>query len=364
MILDAYIARRFAQTLVYTFVVFALLISFVAIADTARRFSGDGASLAQIVRLALLSAPESLYEITPLITIIAVIFLFLGLARTSELVVVRAVGRSGLRLLIAPVIVAMLAGVIGVSVLNPIVAATGRQFEAVAATFDGPGSVLSLGTSGLWLRQGGVDGQTVIRAERANLSGTQLMGASFLTFSPEGPPSRRIEAASARLDPGQWVLTDAKIWPLQGAQNPEAQAETAASMTIPSTLTPDQIRNSFGTPSEVAIWDLPQFIERLQQAGFSAQRHRVWLQMELSSPAFLAAMVLIGAAFTMRPQRAGRVGLNVLLAIIVAFAIYFIRNFAQILGENGDIPVVLAAWVPPIAAVGLAMGLLLQREDG
>ena len=127
MILDLYIARRFARTLVYTFAVFALLITFVAIAETARRFAGDGDTLAQIVRLALLSAPQSLYEITPLITLVAVIFLFLGLARTSELVVIRAVGRSGLRLLIAPVLVAAVTGVLGVTVLNPIVAATARQ---------------------------------------------------------------------------------------------------------------------------------------------------------------------------------------------------------------------------------------------
>jgi lipopolysaccharide export system permease protein len=51
-------------------------------------------------------------------------------------------------------------------------------------------------------------------------------------------------------------------------------------------------------------------------------------------------------------------------AILLAFTIYFIRNFAQILGENGDVPAALAAWAPPLAAAGVAMGILLQREDG
>jgi lipopolysaccharide export system permease protein len=86
--------------------------------------------------------------------------------------------------------------------------------------------------------------------------------------------------------------------------------------------------------------------------------------MELSQPLFLGAMMLIGAAFTMRPQRGGKVGLNVMSAILLAFTIYFIRNFAQILGENGDVPAALAAWAPPLAAAGVALGILLQREDG
>ena len=46
------------------------------------------------------------------------------------------------------------------------------------------------------------------------------------------------------------------------------------------------------------------------------------------------------------------------------FALYFMRNFAQILGENGQIPVALAAWGPPAAAVLLPISLLLHLEDG
>ena len=54
----------------------------------------------------------------------------------------------------------------------------------------------------------------------------------------------------------------------------------------------------------------------------------------------------------------------VLMAIGLGFTLYFIRNFAAILGENGQIPIVLAAWGPPIAAILLPLALLLHLEDG
>jgi lipopolysaccharide export system permease protein len=60
----------------------------------------------------------------------------------------------------------------------------------------------------------------------------------------------------------------------------------------------------------------------------------------------------------------GRTGVMVLTAVMLGFGLYFIRNFAQILGENGQIPVLLAAWAPPLAAIFLALGLLLHLEDG
>uniref|UniRef100_UPI0035674CEE LptF/LptG family permease n=1 Tax=Shimia sp. TaxID=1954381 RepID=UPI0035674CEE len=66
----------------------------------------------------------------------------------------------------------------------------------------------------------------------------------------------------------------------------------------------------------------------------------------------------------MRHTRFGRTGIAVLGAVLTGFALYYIRNFAQILGENGQITAALAAWAPPIASVLLALGLLLHMEDG
>lgn len=54
----------------------------------------------------------------------------------------------------------------------------------------------------------------------------------------------------------------------------------------------------------------------------------------------------------------------VLTAVLLCFGLFFLRNFAQILGENGQIPAILAAWAPPMAAIGAALGFLLHLEDG
>lgn len=86
--------------------------------------------------------------------------------------------------------------------------------------------------------------------------------------------------------------------------------------------------------------------------------------MELAQPLLLAAMVLIGASFTMRHTRFGRTGVMVLSALGLGFSLFFIRNFAQILGETGQLPIAMAAWGPPVAAVLLPLGLVLHWEDG
>ncbi|MCB2116865.1 MAG: LPS export ABC transporter permease LptG [Rhodobacteraceae bacterium] len=365
MTLSLYIARRFLTTFGMVFAGFFVLLYLIDMIEQIRRFAGADIGLAAAAKLAALNTPQAVYRILPMIAILASIALFLALARSSELVVIRAAGRSALRMLVSPLLTTLAIGALAVAVLNPVVAGTSKQYETLASRYKlGEGNVLSVTREGLWLRQGGPEGQTVIRAARSNLDGTRLYDATFLTFAEGSGPISRLAAEEAVLEPGAWHLTGVKEWRFDAGTNPESLSIRHESYDLTSDLTADQIRDSFGTPATIAIWDLPGFIAGLKDAGFSARKHSVWFQMELALPLLLAAMVLVGAGFTMRHARSGRTGMMVLLAIIAGFSIFLLRNFAQVLGENGQIPALLAAWIPPVAAVLLSLTLLLHLEDG
>ncbi|MDC0737305.1 LPS export ABC transporter permease LptG [Cognatishimia sp. SS12] len=365
MTLYFYFARKFIWFFMALAGVFALLLLLFSLVEHLRRFDVAEIGLFELFRLMLLNMPREMYQIIPLIMILSSLTLFLSLARSSELVVTRASGRSALKSLLSPIAVALLIGLFGTSTLNPIVAATTKRYDELAAAFNSGGtSTLSISREGIWLRQGSERGQTVIFAEGANHDATKLRGVMMLSYAPDGGPRRRIQAERASLEEGHWALQGVKLWPLLGNENAESAAERHDSFELPTTLTREQIRDSFGKPRAVSVWELPRLINQLETAGFSARRHTMWLHMELAQPLFLIAMVLVSAAFTMRHTRFGRTGVAALAATMSGFALYYVRNFAQILGENGQIPIELAAWTPPVASVLLAVGLLLHMEDG
>jgi len=41
-----------------------------------------------------------------------------------------------------------------------------------------------------------------------------------------------------------------------------------------------------------------------------------------------------------------------------------LKNFANVLGQNLQIPVLIAAWAPPLAGLFISLGFLLHIEDG
>lgn len=366
MTLDFYFARRFVQSFLVIGAVFLTLIMLIDLIEQLRRFEGTDAGFGQLLTLTLLNAPGAISEILPLLMILSTVVLFVGLARSSELVVTRASGRSGIRALAAPVVVSLAIGGLAITTLNPIVAATSNRYQELADTYrtGGGPAALSLSGEGLWLRQGSARGQAVIHATGIGADAITLFDVSILAYAPGGGPVRRIHAKSAQLEEDAWLLKDAKVWPLAAGLNPEATAALHDELRLPTTLTQDRIQDSLGRSSGISIYDMPDTIRQLEAAGFSTKKHQVWFQAELARPLFLMAMVLVGAAFTMRHTRFGGTGVAVLMSVLLGFCLYFIRNFAQILGENGQIPVALAAWAPPVAAIMLTMGLLLHAEDG
>jgi len=249
-------------------------------------------------------------------------------------------------------------------VVNPFVAASIKRGLVVEDDFRNAGSsLLSFSPDGVWLRQADSEGQTVIQAARTNANGSILTRVRMHRFDHDGALYARIEAPAARLTPGAWLLDGATVWQLQDDGSFQRIGD-GQRMELPTYLTSEEILDSFAPPETVGFWDLGRFIGQMEESGFSGQRHRLFLQSELAKPALYAAMVLIGAAFALRPTRFGQTGVMILLAVLAGFALYFLKDFAESLGSRGQIPLLVAAWTPPVAAILLAVSLLLHLEDG
>ncbi len=364
MTLHLYFARKFA---IYFFSVFCILFIFCFTADLANqlRWFGDITNFKTIVYLSFLSTPETVYTIMPLIMIFSSIWLFINLAQSSELVVARASGRSGLAFLTGPIFISFLIACLVLAIFNPIVAVTSETYlEESNDLKTGGTSVISIGSDGLWLRQGDIDGYTVIRATSANPVGNIFFNVSFFTYLADGSPIQRLEAKTAQLGAGEWRLYRVKQWPLKKNINPEVNSKSFRMLKLPTDLTQDQVKDRFEKPSSVPFWGLPATIEQLKAAGFSARRHEVWFQAEIARPLFLIAMMLLGAAFSMRHTRLGGTGMAILMAVVCGFGLFYIRNFAQVLGESGQLPVLIAVWTPPIASLLFGLSIILHLEDG
>lgn len=364
MILELYLMRRIGVSFLIVSGVFLGMLLLLDMVEQMRRLAAASISFAQAFRLAILNLPEGFYEIAPLVLMLSAMWVGLAMSRSSEFVVIRATGRSIPRLLVAPTLAMLVASMGFVAVVNPLVAGASRESARVVAQIrDLPTSAVALLQEGLWLRQADALGGTVIHAAVAEDTGTLLHDVTFLVFHAQDGVARRLQADRAELRPGHWQLQDVKSWNLAEI-NPEQAAENLPVLVVPTDLTPEQIRDNFAQVRTIPLMQLPAFIAALERAGFAALEHRMRLQMELALPLMLCGMALMALALSIHHMRAGTAGLRALITILAGFSLFFLRNFAQVLGESGQVPVLLAAWGLPVATFLMALGLLLNLEEG
>lgn len=195
MTLFTYIAKRFLINVLRVQLALLSLLLLIVATDVMRFLSERGVDAKVYVELILVTVPESMSITFPLVVLLGSMFTFLGMSRSSELVIVRASGVSALKMLLAPIVVTLLLGVIGIAAFNPILAATIRKTDEIHAEYTGQGSSqLSISQEGLWLRQTDENSNFIIHARISSRRGDVLYGVRFHEFSTEGDLIRRIEA--------------------------------------------------------------------------------------------------------------------------------------------------------------------------
>lgn len=366
MTLYSYIARRFFLNVLRVQIALTALLLLIIVTDVTRFFSGREADVKTYIQLISVTLPDAMFATFPLVVLLGSMFTFLGMSRSSELVIVRASGISALKMLMAPTLVTLLMGVVAVAAFSPIIAATIRKAAEIRTEYTGSdGNLLSISREGLWLRQTGANSNFIIQARNSSLSGEVLYGVRFHEFSTQGDLVRRIEASRAILQPGAWKLLNATQWRFLDKNLFEnIDIRPFEEIVLPTDLTSDRILSSFAAPKTISVWNLPAFIGQLDASGFSAVRHRVFLQSQYATPLMLVAMMMIGSAFSLRHARFGHAGVMALLAVVSGFVLFAITNVAESLGQAQEVPILLAAWAPPLAAALFALAFVLHLEDG
>lgn len=359
--LSKYIGRRY---LLNFLLLLAGLMAVIYLFDTVelirRASKRDDIPFTLVLQMGLLKLPEVLQIIFPFAVLFSAMFTFWQLTRRSELVVMRSSGFSVWQFLAPVIMIAFFAGVIQVTVLNPVSAIFLGKFEQLENVYlKRSDNQIAVFEEGLWLRQKTDDNQYIIlHAAKINQSIDNLSRVTVYEFADDNSFQGRLDASKAVLEQGQWVFEDVI------SMTKDGETITFDRFTLPTALTASEITDSFGSPETMSFWRLPSHIETLQETGFDPTRLMVHYQNLLSQPLLMISMVLLAASVSMRPPRfSGTVGL-VAIGIFLGFALFFMSSFLQALGVSRQIPVFLAAWSPAMISLLLGATMIMVQEDG
>lgn len=313
-----------------------------------------------VLGMGLLKLPDMANVIAPFAILFSALYSFWQLSKRSELVILRSAGISVWQFLLPIIMTALCAGIIMVTLINPLSAAFYTQYSALEQKHlrRNDTSIIAVFDQGLWLRQETPnDGYSIIHAEKIDPD-WRLRDVMVLSFSKDNLFTERMDAPSATLKAGRWILKDAIL------NKTGLSSQKKGTVSIPTDLTPGDIEESFSSPRSMGFWKMPSFIHTLDTTGFDSTRVRIHFQSLLSQPLLYASMILLAACVALRQQRQGQTFLFVTIGVLTGFIIFLMSNFLQALGTSHQLPVFLAAWSPALIAALIGATILLMLEDG
>jgi lipopolysaccharide export system permease protein len=358
--LSRYFAMRFVTSVVGSFIGVIALAAMIDYVELMRRGADwPNATAWLLAKISMYRVPQLTERILPFTVLVGAMSCYLTLSRRHELVVARAAGISAWQFVAPAVVGAFVLGAVATTVYNPVSAMLHERSKRLEADMQGATlSALHQSTSGFWVRQKSNDGAAIINAITSREQGAQLGGVSVFTFDNNGHFQERIEAKSAALQEGFWLIEDARIYV------PGKAPDLEQTFRLPTNLTLEQVRESFATPETVPFWQLPTYIDLADRAGLLAAGYRLQYQQLLARPFLLAAMVLLAASVSLRFFRFGGVQKMILSGISAGFLLFVLSKVTEDMSKSELLSPVAAAWIP--VAIGSLTGFvaLLYQEDG
>ena len=357
--LSRYFGWLYAKNLMFLLGVLLVIILMFDTIELIRRASKkEDIPFSLILEMALLKLPEQAQIIFAFGILYSAMLTFWQLSRRYELVVVRSSGFSVWQFLMPIVGVAVLAGIVQVSLLNPVSAVMVARYQQLEARhFEAGDTEIAILREGLWLRQGSDKGYVILHAPKIQQADWDLQAPVAFFFNTDDQFLKRLDARSAQLQQQRWIFKDVIIHDADGTR-------AAAGYVLPTNLTKDDVEESFSSPAAMSFWRLPSHIQTLEDTGFDSRRLRVYYQTMLAQPLLFVAMILIAASVALRPPRAGQAMMLVVTGIAAGFALFFLSSFLQAMGSSHQIPVALAAWSPALIALLLGLSVMMRYEDG
>jgi lipopolysaccharide export system permease protein len=358
-----YLGRQFFVSFLIFIGILLMVIYLIDSLELIRRAaSHPNVTFAQIAKMSLFQLPEVGQQLFQFAVLFGGLYTFWRLTRTSELVVLRAVGVSAWEFLLPAVLVAVAIGLIKVSLLNPIGSAFSARFQEMDNTLlRGKTSTIDLSAGGLWLRQNGSDTYTIIHARNVDAANWRLKDVSIYFLTYEDELTGRLDAPEAALMGQNWEVSG-------GAYNepskPDQPPVFVPKTSIATDMTPQKIQEIFASPNSHSFWTIQHYIKTMEATGISAVRLRLQYFGLLADPLLFGGLVLLAAAASLRQTRRGGTLVVISTGIIAAFALFFLGNVTRALGESETIPVLLAAWSPAGLSLLGGIGALLYLEDG
>lgn len=345
-LLDEYVLRDFFVYLALILSTFLVLVLVFTLFELLGDIMRNQVPAWVVAEYLLNVTPYLLYNVAPLVMLLAVLVTFGLMQRSNEITAIKATGTSIYRI-VAPIIVAaaMVAG--GLFLADQFyLPHTNKRQEALHNEIKGKPPQTYLRADRKWIfgERNDIYYYQFFDPDRdtfGNVTVFQLDPANFTI-------TRRVHADTAHWDDGlnRWIYERGWERSLEVSAIENYQRfEVATFPEFPET--PSYFKKEVKQYTEMNYEELRNYIHDLQQSGFDVVRLRVQLNQKISYPLITLIMAILAVPFSLSSAKRGAIT-GVAVAVGIALFYTVVSRLFEAMGDLSQLPPAIAAWSPDL----------------
>ena len=357
-LLDDYVLRDFFVYLGLILATFLVLVVVFTLFELLGDILRNQVPAMVVAEYLLNVTPYLLYNVAPLVMLLAVLVTFGLMNRSNEITAIKATGISIYRI-VTPVIVAAAALAAALFFADQFyLPHTNKRQEALHNEIKGKPPQTYLRPDRKWIfgQNNDIYYYQFFDPDRdqfGNVTVFQLDRASFTI-------TRRIHAERAHWaeNLNRWIYEQGWDRSLKGSAIANYRPfDVATFPELPET--PSYFKKEVKQYSEMNYEELHRYIRDLQQSGFDVVRLRVQLNKKLSYPLITLIMAVLAIPFSLAAEKKGAItGVAVAVGIAVFYTV--VSRLFEAMGDLSQLPPALAAWSPDLIFVLVGGYLILK----
>ena len=326
--------------------------------DRINIFIRYGADIKWVLLFLLYKVPLMVYQIVPATMMLAILLTLGMMTRHNEVLALRTSGIPVSRIA-APFLGMSMLVSLGAFLLNEFVVSPAyQQSEYIRRILiEGQVPFSMMVRDRIWFKgeEGFYKIASFLPAKK------EMQGVTWFTVSRPFQLSKRIDAARATWEEGQWVFYDVVERTFRSGELIEITRADRKSIDLQET--PEDFEVLRTETDEMPLRKLRRYIRKIERDGYDSTPYRVDLQVKISFPVLNIITAFLGIPFALRLPRIGGLAAAVGMSLVLGFIFWVLFAVTVSIGQTGLLPPLVAAWAANILFAALGIYLLLRVES-
>jgi len=339
--INKYISYEFFTDLIKVFFIFFILLLLVVTFDDMSLIKKiEDITLIISLKLIFFKIPGILFNFAPFIFLFAGILLHLKLKNRNEVVAIRIIGISNLKLISVSAIIAFILGYIIIFILNPLTAVTSKEYESIKSNYFETKNYFFINDNGLWILVEDGNNKQIIRIENLDFNKNLAKNITILNLNKDFELQSRIDSKEGIFSNNTIKLLNSSTYDNKKNNKKNTQLQLDLNFSL------KEIQNTFKNSSSISIYELQDQIQNIQRLGYSTDHLKVEYHKLMSLPIYLLAMVLLSGLIIVNLGTNMGYIFYVVTGVIISVILYFLSDLSITMGKTDRINLELSVWLP------------------